>query len=360
MATSSIEWTEMTWNPTLGCSEQSPGCTNCYAVKMAWRLMHIEKQKENYRDLVKKLPNGRLVWTGKLNLIQERLIEPFLQKKPTMYFVNSMSDLFHPEVPFEFIHKVFIVMALTPQHTYQILTKQPERAAEYFKQYPYSGLADRQDDIDVETYEYFNYIHEVTEHREYGISLGGLLPHIKAAGWFWDTNYTEWGKESHLILENEEPLANVWLGVSVESAKYEHRIETLRGIPAAIRFVSFEPLIGPILPNLDNIHWAIVGGESGNGKGIRPMSPVFVKDIRDICKMSGTAFFFKQWGNYLPLDVGAFGDIAADGSNRFFHWEESESSKYTRQFGQLFYNLGKHKSGALLDGVEHKQFPKKK
>lgn len=225
MAETSIEWTDATWNPVAGCAVATAGCTNCYAMRMAARLdaMGVEK----YKGLTRK-SGKRYVWTGKVRIDHEALGLPSKWRKPRKVFVNSMSDLFHPDVPAEFVRDVWRVMQTTPWHTYQILTKRPERMAEI---------------------------------------LSGDLP----------------------------VLPNVWLGTSVEDSKVIHRLDDLRMARAAIRFVSFEPLIGSVAKaDLRNIHWAIVGGESG--PNARPMDPIWVVEIERLCRRYETAFFFKQWG----------------------------------------------------------------
>ncbi|TQF35998.1 ABC transporter ATP-binding protein [Bradyrhizobium sp. UNPF46] len=224
MAETSIEWTDATWNPVAGCSILSPGCTNCYAMRMAARLEAMGAEK--YRGLTRKT-GGRAKWTGKLFLDRKALETPKRWSKPRQIFVNSMSDLFHSNVPASFVAEVWATMAATPRHTYQILTKRPDRMAEIT-----SGLP---------------------------------------------------------------VLQNVWLGTSVESADYFGRIDELRNVRAAVRFISFEPLLGPVAgANLKNIHWAIVGGESG--PGARPMDAEWVGEIKRACRRHKTAFFFKQWG----------------------------------------------------------------
>jgi protein gp37 len=210
---SSIEWTEATWNPVTGCTKISPGCKFCYAERMSHRLKAMGQ--ERYR-------NG-----FELTLQPDALEVPLRWREPRVIFVNSMSDLFHKDVPLEFIAKCFEVMVAASQHTFQILTKRPERTAEIGKQLP-------------------------------------------------------WPK-------------NVWMGTSVENVDYIDRIKSLQMVPAKVRFLSVEPLLGPIprLP-LSKIHWVIVGGESGPGS--RPMNPDWVRQIRDQCVSRSVPFFFKQWG----------------------------------------------------------------
>lgn len=218
---SSIEWTEATWNPVTGCNKVSPGCKHCYAERMARRLKAMGSP--NYS-------NG-----FEVTMHEHMLDLPLTWKTPRVVFVNSMSDLFHPVVPLEFIQRVFGVMEEASKHTFQVLTKRSERLAE----------------------------------------LSPSLP--------WP--------------------ANVWMGVSVESDKYTHRIPDLQGTNAHIKFLSLEPLLGP-LHNLDlkGIQWAIVGGESG--PGARPMEEEWVISIKDQCEASGVPFFFKQWGGVFKKKSG--------------------------------------------------------
>ena len=203
-----IEWTDKTWNPTTGCNKISPGCLHCYA-----------------EALTKRFPNNFKNGFD-LTLHPERLEEPLKWRTPSRIFVNSMSDLFHEDIPLDFIQKVFKVIQATPWHIYQILTKRPERLVE-------------------------------------------LAPNLE---------FPE----------------NIWLGVSVENQNYVHRIDLLRKIPVTVRFLSCEPLLDALNLDLTNIHWVIVGGESGQKH--RPMKTEWVEDIRDKCQATGVAFFFKQIG----------------------------------------------------------------
>jgi protein gp37 len=210
---SGIEWTESTWNPVTGCTKVSPGCKHCYAERMAERLQAMGQA--NYR-------NG-----FRLTLQPHMLELPLRWKKPQTIFVNSMSDLFHTNVPLDYLLRVFDVMRRSHWHNFQVLTKRSERLAE-------------------------------------------LDPHL------------EWAP-------------NIWMGVSVESDTYRHRIDDLRATGAMLKFLSLEPLLGP-LPSLDlrGIDWAIVGGESG--PRARAMDPAWVIDLRDQCRRARVQFFFKQWG----------------------------------------------------------------
>jgi protein gp37 len=225
MADTSIEWTDATWNPVAGCSIMSAGCTNCYAMRMAARLEAMGLDK--YRGLTRK-SGGRAKWTGEIYLDEAALRIPETWTKPRNVFVNSMSDLFHPNVPEIFVEKVWASMAKTPRHTYQILTKRPDRMAD-------------------------------------------------------------------ILARNFPVLPNVWLGTSVEDSRVLNRLDNLRNVRAAVRFVSFEPLIGSVgSANLTNIHWAIVGGESG--PNARPIRAQWIDEIFEMCVDAGAAFFFKQWG----------------------------------------------------------------
>lgn len=243
MAESSIEWTERTWNPVTGCTKISPGCKNCYAEAMAERLRAMGAAGYG---------NG-----FGLSLMDGRLDEPAARKKPAVFFVNSMSDTFHEDVPFSYTDRIFETVRQTPQHTYQILTKRAERMAEYFR------------------------TRSVPE--------------------------------------------NVWLGVSAEDRRYGlPRMDVLRNIPAAVRFVSAEPLLEDLgRLNLTGIDWVIVGGESGTKA--RRMQPDWVENIRRQCEAAGTAFFFKQWGSW-----------GADGIKR-----------------------SKRANGCLLDGEIRQAFPQR-
>lgn len=226
MAETSIEWTDATWNPVAGCTILTAGCTNCYAMRMAARLEAMGVPKY---DATTRKSGGRAKWTGKITLDYKALAIPHAWSKPRRVFVNSMSDLFHDQVPVDFIRAVWTTMADTPRHTYQILTKRPERMAD-------------------------------------------------------------------LLSGPEFPvLPNVWLGTSVEDNRVLGRLDDLRRVPAAIRFVSFEPLIGTVAgAELHDIHWAIVGGESGPNSRI--IDPAWVDEIETACRRTGAAFFFKQWG----------------------------------------------------------------
>ncbi|MCZ6689949.1 MAG: phage Gp37/Gp68 family protein [Planctomycetota bacterium] len=218
---STIEWTDATWNPVTGCTKVSPGCKNCYA--------------ETFAERWRGIPGHHYEQGFDLKLWPERLDLPLRWKKPRRVFVNSMSDLFHEDVPYDYIRRVFDTMGRAGRHTFQVLTKRSERLAE----------------------------------------LAGRL---------------DWPP-------------NVWMGVSVEREDYLWRISHLRKTPAAVRFLSVEPLLGPLPAfNLDQIHWVIVGGESG--PKARPMKAQWVRDIRRLCIQQRVPFFFKQWGGVRKKAAG--------------------------------------------------------
>jgi len=229
MAATGIEWTEATWNPTTGCDRTSPGCDHCYALTLANRLKAMGQAKYQADG------DPRTSGPGfQLTLHPDTLELPLTWNAPRVIFVNSMSDLFHEEVPLSYIRRVFDVMAATPQHTYQVLTKRSKRLAR-------------------------------------------------------DAGELDWP-------------ANVWMGVSIENQRYAFRADQLRDVPAAVRFVSAEPLLGPVCLNLGGIDWVIVGGESG--PKARPMDAAWAERVRDDCLEADVAFFFKQWGGRTPKANG--------------------------------------------------------
>lgn len=301
-ANSKIEWTDSTWNPIIGCTKISPGCAHCYA--------------ETFAERFRGVPGHPFEHGFDLQLVPKHLNDPLKWREPRRVFVNSMSDLFHEGVPFDFIDQVFAVMALTPRHTYQILTKRPERLAKYFG--------------------------EVETNREvkFGPYAGMCLPDIGRV----------YGRVWQLAAQNNAsyclpgwPLPNVWLGVSCEDQqRADERIPILLQTPAAKRFISCEPLLGPVdLTNIrlrndpldtdsnpavlnaftacvhhpltvrfapptkgepDGVNWVIVGGESG--PKARPMEADWVRSIQLQCQMADVPFFFKQWGGVRKKEAG--------------------------------------------------------
>jgi protein gp37 len=227
---SRIEWTETTWNPTTGCDRVSAGCDNCYALALAKRLQAMGSAKYQTDGDPRSSGPGFGVAVH-----ESALLAPLKWRQPRLVFVNSMSDLFHARVPLEFVRRVFDVMAATPQHTYQVLTKRATRLARI------------------------------------------------ASSLSWPDN--------------------VWMGVSVEDETAVTRIASLQQVPAAVRFVSAEPLLGPLADiDLTNVDWLIAGGESG--PRARPLDPEWVRELRNRCWEEGVSFFFKQWGGRTPKAGG--------------------------------------------------------
>jgi protein gp37 len=285
---SKIEWTESTWNPIRGCSRVSEGCRNCYAESVAYRF---SGPGQPYEGLVRIGADGnrKPEWNGQVHFVEEHLLDPLKWKKPRRIFVNSMSDLFHENIRDEWRDKIFAVMALASQHTFQVLTKRPERMRTYIESRMRADIFGR-----------------------------------------------AWGVEEKLdkalrksVHAAYHPLPNVWLGVSVEDQKTANaRIPLLLQTPAAVRFISAEPLLGPIDWHLhiadgsivnfltggrvahvdavdqsvkgERLDWVIVGGESG--PKARLMHPDWARRLRNQCQAAGVAFFFKQWGEWIPWE----------------------------------------------------------
>lgn len=299
-----IEWTDETWNVVTGCDRTSPGCDNCYALTMAGRLKAMGQAKyQNDGDPRTSGPGFAVTCHP------DELTRPLRWKRPRMVFTPSMGDLFHPEVirtdrdgvlhdeePFSpFLWDVFRTMKLCPEHTFQVLTKRPQAMAAWFQR-----LA--------------------------------------------------------CPFQDSCPLPNVWLGTSIESDRYCFRADHLRETPAAVRFLSLEPLLGPLPSlNLDGIDWVIVGGESG--QHARPMHPAWVRDIRDRCVAAGVPFFFKQYGSWTwqyerpgapPPDLY----IHADGRTATEDEALADGGSW-----QGVWRLGKKRAGRRLDGETWSQMP---
>lgn len=345
---SAIEWTDATWNPTVGCSIVSKGCTNCYAMQMAARLEAMGQPI--YRGMTKPSKAGP-VWTGKVELSNwGQVIKPLSWRRPRRIFVNSMSDLFHEALPDEAIDQVFAVM-LTSQaqhHTFQILTKRPARMQAYMR-----GLIDQR------------------------ASRDRLLPIIRKmvgnpCGWF----EPRW---SHLP-------DHIWLGVSVEDqATADARIPILLETPARVRFISAEPLLGAVdlhhLRAPDGLHasalqgqhddnfytfdakldWVIAGGESG--PDARPAHPDWFRALRDQCAAAGVPYFFKQWGEWTPGENVERQTGTVEVARRFDDRWRFGRENLARDDGHFddqpdVYRIGKKAAGALLDGREHREFPR--
>lgn len=251
-----IEWTDATWNPILGCSKVSPGCDNCYAIAQSHRC-HAMGLAAYDPPLTIRTDEGT-DWTGEVRYLPERLDQPIRWKRPRRIFVNSMSDLFHPDVQVEQFFEILAVMVTQRRHTFQVLTKRPKRMA------------------------------AAMDAASRGIARVELNSRCLQAG----INVTRGGDGDHLG-------DHIWLGTSIESNRYAFRADHLRATPAAVRWISAEPLLGPLdRVDLDGIAWVVVGGESG--PGARAMHPDWVRDLRDRCAAAGVAFLFKQWGNWAP------------------------------------------------------------
>ena len=349
---SAIEWTDATWNPIAGCSLVSPGCTNCYAMKMAARIERMGGVP-HYAGLTQPSKAGP-VWTGKVARAPDHILtQPLRWKKPRRIFVNSMADLFHDDVPDAWIDKVFAVMALARQHIFQVLTKRAKRMRAYV-----------------------NRLHDEP--------VKDTLRRLVAA---WPGN--------HRVPEDgiNIPLPNVWLGVSVEDqARADEQIPDLLETPAAIRFLSCEPLLGPVDltripspvvtpedegyyhsalergdmhrrdgepdiltgrkitdtvdgPMMERIDWVIAGGESGHGA--RPAHPDWFRSLRDQCAAAAVPFFFKQWGEWAPSETPPSERQESDELLDIGAWVDNQ---YMRR-------VGKKAAGAHLDSREHREFP---
>ncbi len=351
--TTGIEWTDMTWNPVVGCTRVSAGCDHCYAIRQVHRMENNPNRKvqaANTGLTRNKAGREMLDWSGEVRCLPERLALPLKLKKPKRIFVNSLSDLFHEQVPDEFIDQVFAVMAEAQHSTFQILTKRPERMAVYFAD---DSLVDRITEAWIEL-------------------AKDVAEEIDRSTW-------------QIML----PLKNVWLGVSVEDQKTaDERIPFLLQTPAAVRFLSCEPLLEPInLSSLDgrggyrynclclgppfghaeiytHIAWVIAGGESG--PRARPIHPSWVRSIRDQCQAAGVPFFFKQWGEWLTeAGIGSSGPphvkikpawIREDGQvceDILPHSPDAPG----RHFWIKCARVGKKAAGRLLDGRAWNEMP---
>jgi len=320
--THKIQWLNLpgykgeTWNPIIGCNKISDGCQNCYAEKMARRLSAIALSKPdentgfdvsgigNYAEIIS--PTGK--WNGTTRRVQNAINKPLHWKKPRVIFVCSMGDLFHESVPDKWIESVFHTMWAAKNHIFIVLTKRAQRMHEFL----------------------FNM-------------------HMRPTLNFWT-----------------HPLKNVWLGVTAENQlTFNKRISYLHAVPASVRFVSMEPLLGPISIythiNIENKpDWVITGGESGHNA--RPMHPDWVRDIGSQCKDTGVPFFFKQWGEYEYTHQSDLYQSQSDGviwpSSKYYKWQYKDENEACINGGGLcFRKVGKHRSGGWLDGVKHEEYP---
>lgn len=337
-----IEWSDATWNPITGCSVISPGCTNCYAMRLAGTRMKNHWSRTGLTSDSKAGP----VWNGQVRFNEEWLLQPLSWKRPRMIFVCAHADLFHDSVPDEWIDRVFAVMALAPQHTFQVLTKRSERMRKW--------AIDR----------FTNGCRGAIEHRARQIAREANI-HIPAGR----------------TLASPKPFPHIWLGVSVEDQKRaDKRIPDLLATPAAVPWVSAEPLLGELrldqlhvrddsgvygatVPALALLSWVVAGGESG--KDARPMRPDWARSLRDQCKAAGVPFLFKQWGDWREAQPGDEFDtskgraqkipafiVAHDGTVHCFVNEAVDKR------ARVMLQVGKKRAGRLLDGVEHNEFPR--
>lgn len=334
-----IEWTDETWNPVSGCTKVSPGCDHCYAERITNRF-------------------GGPGAFDTVILHPDRLDKPFHWRKPRRVFVNSMSDLFHDDVPDEFIARVFAVMALTPQHTFQVLTKRHGRMRALLNREGFDAFRD-------EVARCAGGMGYVFDARGSDRANYGLVPGIASADLSKRRFWPGW------------PLPNVWLGVSVENQQWaDIRIPALLQTPAAVRFVSCEPLLGPIKldwRNPDSLHdggldWAIAGGESG--PNARPVHPAWARWLRDQCQAAGVAFFWKQWGEWAPADhetgthllhVNGHLTPRSDATSPQYrggqHIGDWDLVDRGHQGWTRMARLGKKRAGRLLDGRTWDEFP---
>jgi len=320
---SAIEWTDATWNPVRGCTRVSEGCTRCYAEAVAARFSGPGLP---YEGLARSTPGGPR-WTGEVRLIEKHLEDPLRWKEPRRIFVNSMSDLFHEKLTDQTIDRIFAVMARCPQHTFQILTKRPERMRAYLSLERQLAIADA-----------------------WTAQVVGRSP----------------GPTDLRFTVDKWPLPNVWLGVSVENqAAANERVPLLLETPAAVRFLSCEPLLGPVnLGETLSLDWVICGGESG--PRARPMHPDWARGLRNQCVDAGVPFFFKQWGEWEPvrdlyqgdedLDDGR-GELLALDVDGYLH-DGTGPVYQPAAHAWLMERVGKKRAGALLDGREWREFPR--
>ena len=353
--TSTIEWTDATWNPVTGCTVLSPGCTHCYAMRLAGGRLRNHPSRVG---LTKPGPNGP-VWNGAVRFNEEWLFQPLRWRRRRMIFACAHGDLFEAAVPDEWIDRVFAVMALAREHTFQVLTKRPDRARSYI-----NGALERVDNQVGRTF------------RD--------APLSKDVRWSMHRRESSW-----LPLVPVWPLPNVWLGVSAENQAFANeRIPILLDTPARVRFLSAEPLLGEIdlrrlhipgpperwLDALSGCHtgwardgrlppvtgeldWVIVGGESG--PHARPMHPDWARSLRDQCALV-TPFFFKQWGEFVPesQNPAALSELTAETALYVDATGDTRpAARGARNGATTVQRLGKKRAGRHLDGRTHDELP---
>jgi protein gp37 len=334
-----IEWTDATWNPVRGCSRISPGCGGpghaggCYAEGVAARFSGPGQAFHGFADR----DRAGSKWTGKVELIPEMLDLPMRWRRPRRIFVNSMSDLFHEALSFGEVMRVFNVMWQAPQHTFQVLTKRAERMREFMTKWADLSEEDFEPKL-VRGPEETRKAHPSGRGQLFADMLdamGDPPPGCTYPAFDWMGGMIRWPSWP----------PNVWLGVSAEDQqRADQRIPHLRATPAAVRFLSCEPLLGEIVAadEVECLDWVICGGESG--PRARPMHPDWARSLREQCAAAGTPFFFKQHGEWLHES-----QVPADRRDDFEFEGEAQSG---------FVRVGKKRAGRLLDGVEHNEFPK--
>lgn len=378
---SAIEWTDATWNPLRGCSRVSAGCMNCYAERVAHRF---NGEGAPYEDLT-HIVNGKPTWNGKMKLVPSVLEQPLRWTRPRRIFVNSMSDLFHESVTNEYIAAVFAVMASAPQHTFQVLTKRPKRMLEWFR---WISSAKYEGDK------------PAPPRILCGVCLVGLPG---AQGFRADSQFSAYIYTSSQAAANMAwPLPNVWLGVSVEDqAAADERIPLLLQTPAAVRWISAEPLLGPLeldqwlaihkhwkssdsLPKAPwhppypkhwykrqalvgagwkcPLHWVVAGGESG--PGARPSHPDWFRSLRDQCAAAAVPFLFKQWGEWAPGEcispVARCVQTASWWADKWLFDRENLAREDLHYADEPdLYRIGKKAAGRQLDGALHDEYPQR-
>lgn len=382
----SIEWTDATWNIVTGCSVVSPGCTNCYAMRLAGTRLQHHPSRAGLTTDSKAGP----VWNGQVRFNAEWLTQPLRWTKPRRIFVAAHGDLFHDGVTDDQLDQIFAVMALCPQHTFQILTKRPERMRSYVNS-GYSEVIHS----DVRGHEVWRQAYRLNRAANPS-SDAPFTEALRAQGCSQDTS-SPW------------PLPNVWLGVSVEDqARADERIPALLDTPAAVRWISAEPLLGPVMfdeipsspgattrklfgplsgycqrhfPRTDcrcerqqpHIDWVVAGGESG--PGARPMHPDWARQLRDQCAAAGAPFLFKQWGDWGPVTVEgdpewdtidegidpATAKVLNPRETCLLHIdgrrEDDQGMAWPDAEPRQMLRLGKKETGRRLDGVLHDGFP---
>jgi protein gp37 len=380
-----IEWTDATLNVVNGCSVVSPGCTNCYAMRLAGTRMRHHPSRQGLTVPSKAGP----VWNGTVRFNDKALLQPLRWKRPRKIFWNAHGDLFHEKVPDEWIDRCFAVMALTPHHIHQVLTKRPERMRDYL-----TLKADERN----------------RPAAGFKLGRGGKVwqeaYHVAAKDFGREAAFTEALQARGMpTQELPWPLHNVWLGTSVEDQqRADERIPILLDTPAAVRWLSCEPLLGPVdlsewlvcqnwsddipmdmttglreccaecdytgiagFSGLPIVDWVVAGGESG--PGARPMHPDWARSLRDQCDAAAVPFLFKQWGNWAPdegpppigkdkiFEGSAKAAVMVDGAWRYLDNGFQGPIEWCGRSDNWLFNVGKKAGGRALDGVQHDGYP---